>query len=194
MILEGIVTTTGADGRAHLASMGAVVDDPRDRTIERIVLRPYRSSTTYANLSRAGEAVFHVTDDVGMIARAAVGKLDPLPQLRRAAGVDGWIVADACRWYALRAKRIDDSGARACVEADVVGHGSIRDFCGLNRGMYAVVEGAIFASRIGLLSAGEVMAALAPLAVLVEKTGGPRERDAWAFLESYVLDKAEEGK
>ncbi len=192
MILEGIVTTTGADGQPHVAPMGATVDDPRDRPIEQIVLRPYPSSTTYVHLKRTGEGVFHVTDDVGLIARAALGRLDPLPRLLRATAVDGWIVADACRWYALRVRRIDDSGARATIEADVVERGSIRDFFGLNRAMHAVVEGAIYASRIGFLSAEQVMTDLSRLAVLVEKTGGAREMDAWEFLWQYVLDKIEE--
>lgn len=189
MILEGIVTTIGTDGGAHVAPMGAVVDDPRDHVLERFVLRPYRTSTTYANLVRTGEAVFHVTDDVGLLARAAVKQLDRLPALQPAKAVRGWIVADACRWYALRASRIDDTGPRAEIEADVVDQGCIRDFWGFNRAMHAVVEGAILASRIGLLPGDQIRAELDRLAVLVAKTAGPRETQAWEFLVDYVCKR-----
>ena len=186
MLLEGIVTTTGADGGPHVAPMGALVDDPRDKALERIVLRPYRSSTTYSNLARTGEAVFHVTDDVELLARAAVKAVERLPALYPAEAVHGWIVADACRWYALRAARIDATGPRAEIAADVVDQGRLRDFWGFNRAMHAVVEGAILASRIGLLPGEQIRAEFDRLAVLVAKTAGPRERQAWEFLVEYA--------
>ncbi|NUQ65287.1 MAG: DUF447 family protein [Pirellulales bacterium] len=194
MILEGIVTTTDPDGQAHVAPMGATIDDPRDRPIRHAILRPYRTSRTYANLVRTGEAVFHVSDDVGLFARAAVGRLDRLPKLRPAAAVKGWILADACRWYALRVRRISGPEERAQVEADVVEAGSIRDFLGFNRAMYAVVEGAILASRIGFVPGEQIRAELTRLAVIVEKTGGTRQREAWDFLQRYVREKIGEGK
>jgi hypothetical protein len=192
MILEGILTTTGADGRPHVAPMGAVIADPREQPIERMVLRPWKTSATCCNLSRAGEAVFHVTDDVGLLACAAVGRLERLPELRRAESVAGWIIADACRWYALRVWQIDDTRDRAEVQTDVVDRGRIRDFFGFNRAMHAVVEGAICASRIGLLPPGQIRSDLRRLADLVEKTGGRREIEAWRFLTEYVREKLEE--
>ena len=78
--------------------------------------------------------------------------------MRRATGVDGWIIADACRWYACRAIRIDNSSSRASIEADVVAEGSMRDFYGLNRAMHAVVEGAIARCRSAGLNIDNVRA------------------------------------
>ena len=49
--------------------------DPSMKTFE---LRPYRSSTTYQNLKARGEGVFHVTDDVLLLAQTAIG--EPLVQ------------------------------------------------------------------------------------------------------------------
>jgi hypothetical protein len=49
-----------------------------------------------------------------------------------------------------------------------------------------VVEGSILVSRRHLLGAAEVGRRLAELAPLVEKTGGDRERRAFALLESRV--------
>jgi hypothetical protein len=186
MILEGIITTINADGRPNIAPMGALVDEPGREPLARVILRPFPTAVTYANLRRTGQAVFHVTDDVELLARAAIGPLDPLPAMRPAEAVEGRILTDACRWYALRVRRRDDSGPRAEIETEVVDAGRIRDFFGFNRAKAAVVEAAILATRVHLLSPNAILADLARLAVLVEKTGGRAERSAFALLEAYV--------
>ena len=71
-------------------------------------------------------------------------------------------------------------------KTEVVDWGRIRDFFGFNRAKAAVVEAAILATRVHLLSPDAIRADLARLAVLVEKTGGQSERSAFAFLEAYV--------
>ena len=182
MILEGIVTTLNADASANISPMGPLVD----AAMERLVLRPYQISTTYANLKRTGEGVFHVTDDVLLLAKAAVGEPAPLPALVRAEKVNGLILADACRWYAFRVQSIDDSQPRSRIEADVVDHGRIRDFFGFNRAKHAVVEAAILATRVGLLPREEIAAEFNRLAVVVEKTGGEQEHLAFEYLQDYV--------
>src|SRR3954470_8336448 len=77
LILEGIVVTLAADGTPNIAPMGPKVDGG----ITRLVLRPFQSSQTYKNLKATGCGVFHVTDDIEMIAHAAVGRLEPPPTL-----------------------------------------------------------------------------------------------------------------
>ena len=182
VILEGIVTTTNDDGTTNISPMGPEVQPD----MRRLVLKPFCSSTTYRNLKRVAEGVFHVTDDVELLARAAVGKLEPQPELIDARSVRGRILADACRWYAFRVVELDDSAARARIVADVVDSGQIRDFFGFNRAKHAVVEAAILATRIGLLPAEHIAAELLRLGELVEKTGGPQERRAFDFLEEFV--------
>ena len=86
MILEGIVATLNADGGPHLAGQCG----PRaDEQFERLVLRPYQTSTTFANLKRTGQGVLHVTDDVLLLAQAAVGQVEPLPRLIPAEAIEG---------------------------------------------------------------------------------------------------------
>jgi hypothetical protein len=82
--------------------------------------------------------------------------------------------------------RIEDSRPRAEIEADAVDRGRVRDFLGFNRAKHAVVEAAILATRIHLGSAGQLRAELARLRHPVDRTGGARERQAFAFLERYV--------
>ncbi len=189
MILEGIVTTLNADGSVNISPMGPIIEggSVSDRpAIERLLLRPYQTSTTFANLKRCGEGVFHVTDDVLLLATAAVGQPNPVPVLIRAESVKGFVIADACRWYAFRVVSIDDSRPRTEITVDVVESGRIRDFVGFNRAKHAVVEAAILATRVGLVASDEITAELHRLAPLVEKTGGERERQAFQFLREYI--------
>lgn len=189
MILEGLVTTLNADGSVNLAPMGPIVDERMDL----LVFRPFPTSTTFANLQRIGEGVFHVTDDVELLARAAVGMLATLPEMRPAEAVTGMIIADACRWYAFRVRSIDASGERVKIEADVVDRGVQREFFGFNRAKHAVLEAAILATRIGILPADEIRAELARLAPPVVKTAGPRETAAFAFLRSFIEQRLSGG-
>jgi hypothetical protein len=182
VILEGIVTTLNADGGPNISPMGPLVDE----AMTRLVLRPYQTSTTYQNLKRTGQGVLHVTDDVEMLARAAVNLLESPPRLIPAEAVEGVILADACRWYAFRVRKLDDSRERTTIDCEVVDRGRLRDFFGFNRAMHAVVEAAILATRMAILPAGEIRAEMARLAILVEKTAGPRERRAFAFLRDYM--------
>src|SRR6188768_4449317 len=91
LIAEGIVTTVNPDGSANISPMGPRVD----RDFSHLMLRPYQTSTTYQNLKRTGEGVFHITDDVLLIAKAAIGELDPLPPLEPAKHVRGFVLKDA---------------------------------------------------------------------------------------------------
>lgn len=196
MILEGIVTTHNADGSVNISPMGPIVDE----AMRRIVLRPFRTSTTYANLRRKGVGVLHVTDDVLLFAQAAVGRPDPLPAIKRVAEMlapesvadlagevrNAPVLADACRWYAFRVNEVDDSAERAHLAAEVVAAGAIRDFFGFNRAKHAVIEAAILATRVGILAREDIDAQMQRLASWVEKTGGSREVAAFAYLRDWI--------
>ena len=182
MILEGIVTTINEDDSVNISPMGPRVDD----AMRTLILRPYQTSTTYANLRRTGAGVLHVTDDVYLLARTAVGTMSPPPELLPAEAVQGWILADACRWYAFEVRDLDDRQERTTITVEVVDRGRFRDFFGFNRGKHAVLEAAILAMRVAFLPAEEIFAGFERLAPLVEKTGGPAECEAFAFLLEYV--------
>jgi hypothetical protein len=187
MILEGVVTSTSAAGVVNVAPMGPLLTAfGADGSVERFVLRPFRTSQTYANLRALGEGVLHVTDDVLLVARAAINALDPLPPLSPAHAVRGWVLADACRYHEFRVLALDDREERTRMEAEVVHSGRQRDFFGFNRGKHAVIEAAILATRCHLLPAEEILDQFRRLAPLVDKTGGSREREAFMLLQEYV--------
>jgi hypothetical protein len=185
MILEGLVTSVNPDGTARVAPMGPVVEDD----LQRFVLRPYQSSRTCANLRRTGQGVFHITDDVELLALAAIQRLDTLPAMRRATSVEGMILEDVCQWFAFRVLRIDDSASRAELDCEVVERGRVRDFIGFNRARNAVVEASILATRVGLLDGNDILAEFSRLKTIVEKTAGDREFRAFASLEDYVRQR-----
>jgi hypothetical protein len=189
VILEGIVTTLSADDMLNIAPMGPRVDP--DLGLARFVLRPFRSSTTYENLRSRGEGVFHVTDDVLLLAQTAIGVApQPPPRTRLADVVDGQILLDACRYHEFRVVELDDREDRATIAVATVAEGRMRDFFGFNRAKHAVVEAAILATRTDFLPLGEILDEFRRLAVPVDKTGGPRERAAFTLLHRHVRHAA----
>jgi hypothetical protein len=182
MILEGLVTTMDAAGGVNIAPMGPQVDS----AMQRFVLRLFPTSQTWRNLEKLGEGVLHVTDDVLLLARAAVGPVEPLPPLLPAARVRGAVLRDSCRYYEFRITALHEGEERVRIEAEVIHAGWLRDFFGFNRAKHAVVEAAILATRTDWLPLEEIESDYRKLAVLVEKTGGPQEHQAFAFLREYL--------
>lgn len=183
MILEGLVTTLGADSQPHLAPMGPHVEGPE---FQRFYLKPYRSSQTYANLRNHREGVLHVTDDALLIARSAIGPVEPFPMFRPAEQVCGVILADCVRWLEFRVIEIDESADRVTMAAEVVACGQGRPWFGFNRGRHAVIEAAILATRVHLIPRTTIESQMDALDVIVTKTGGPDELLAMRLLRDHV--------
>src|SRR5919198_1887327 len=177
-IVETVVTTINPDGSVNCGAMGVEWGE------ERIVIKPYRGTRTLRNLRATGAAVVNLTDDILLFSQAALG--DPHPPIRPAARVEGAVLDDACSWREVRVEAIDDGEPRARVSTVVVGSGSGREFLGLNRARHAVLEASILASRVRLLPIEDIRAELERLQVLVDKTGGPRERAAMEYVRGVV--------
>jgi uncharacterized protein len=189
VILEGIVTTLSLDGTLNVAPMGPRID--LDMNMTRFVLRPFHTSTTYHNLKARGEGVFHVTDDVLLLAQTAIGAAPmPAPAARAADVVAGQILTDACRYYEFRVVELDDREERTAIVVETVAQGRQRDFFGFNRAKHAVVEAAILATRADWLPVDEILVEFRKLAILVDKTGGPRERAAFTLVHRHVREIA----
>jgi uncharacterized protein len=176
-VLETVVTTINPDGSINCAAMGVEWGE------ERIVIKPFRGTRTLRNLRVVPTAVVHLTDDILLFSQAALG--DPHPPTRPASVVDGAVLEDACSWREVRVEAIEE-GERARVDAVVVGGGARREFLGFNRACHAVLEASILASRTRMLDPAEIDAEFRRLQVLVDKTGGPREREAMAYVRSVI--------
>ena len=173
-IIETVVTTMNPDGSVNCAAMGVEWGE------QRIVIKPFRATRTLRNLRATGAAVVHLTDDILLFSQAALG--DPHPPTRPAASVEGAVLDDACSWREVRVEAIDDGGPRARISTVVVASGAGREFLGLNRARHAVLEASILASRARRLDAADIRSELGRLQVLVDKTAGPREREAMGYV------------
>ncbi len=182
MILEGIVTSLDRQGELNVAPMGPIVDEP----LTTLVLRPFRTSRTYQNLKSRPCGVFHVVDDVLLLARAAINAVPEVPPTFPAAKVDGRVLSAACRWHEFEIGEIDDAQERVTMRAQVVHSGRLRDFFGFNRGKHAVLEAAILATRVHLIERQQMLDEFAKLHVIVQKTGGPHEHEAFELLQRHV--------
>lgn len=178
MIIETIVTTLDPRGAINFAPMGVEWSD------EIIVLKPFLETTTFRNLSATRSAVVNLTDDALLFAQGAISS----PQFPSvpATVVNGAVLEAACSWRELEVISIDATPPRSRIEARVVHRGSRREFIGFNRARHAVLEAAILATRTHLLPAEEIRDEYARLQVVVDKTAGPREREAMELLTQYV--------
>lgn len=182
MILEGIVTSHDAAGCLNIAPMGPIVDE----SLTWLVLRPFQTSTTFRNLKETRCGVFHLLDDVLLIAQAALNRLPQEVQTQPAVQIAGQVLQSACRWYEFRVESLDDSRERSEIRCEVIYSGRLRDFGGFHRAKYAVIEATILATRLHLIPADEITRRLVDLRVIVDKTAGPREFEAMALVEEFV--------
>lgn len=181
MILETIVTSRDIGGSINFAPMGVEWGD------EIIVIKPFLETSTFRNVSASRQAVVNLTDDAMLFAQGAISS----PQFPwvQASVVQGAVLQAACSWRELEILSIDATPPRSRIEARVVHRGVNREFMGFNRAKHAVLEAAILATRTHLIPADQIHDEFARLQVIVDKTAGPREREAMALLTDYVQSK-----
>ena len=182
MILEGVVTSLDAAEKLNVAPMGPIIEGDFDS----FVLRPFQTSTTFRNMIESRCGVFHVVDTIDVLAKAAIGKLLKLPATRPARKIKGRILVDCCRWFEFRITEQDLSSERSLLRAEIVARGESRAFFGFNRARHAVLEAAILATRVHLLSRSEVATQMNIFKSAVEKTGGVAETEALDMLQNYI--------
>ena len=182
MIIETIVTTMAADGSVNCAPMGVEWDPDSDPAV--IVLKPFLETATFRNVSATRAAVVNLIDDVRVFARAAIS--NPTYETVPAQAVRGVVLADACSWRELEATAIDSTPPRSRIDTRTVHRGIRREFIGFNRARHAVLEAAIYATRVHLLDRSFLLSEVDRLQIIVNKTAGPRELEAMDLLAEYI--------
>jgi len=182
VIVETIVTTRDASGQVNVAPMGVEWDPSEDDT--RIVLKPFLETATYRNVAAVRSAVINLVDDVRIFARAAIA--NPVYATVPAVVVPGVVLAECCSWREIAVAAIDSTPPRSRIETTVVHRGTNRDFIGFNRAAHAVLETAIYATRVHMLPRDFLESELQRLQVIVDKTAGPREFEAMALLAEHI--------
>jgi hypothetical protein len=178
VIRETIVTTRDADGRVHIAPLGLIEEEGG------VIIAPFRPSTTLENLLANPHAVANYTDDVRVFAGCLTGRRDW--PVRPATSVPGAVLTEALAHDELAVVRVDDDPQRPRFHCRVVHSETHAPFRGFNRAQAAVIEAAILVSRLGMLPAEKVDREIEYLKIAIDKTAGPREREAWEWLMQRI--------
>lgn len=179
MILEGLVTTVDESGGMHLAAMGPMVNGPDVQTLK---FRPYETSQTGRNLRRTRQGVFHITDEVELFARLAIGLPVSTPSTR-AESVSGFVLDSCVKAYEFQIESVDTRHERHELMARVVRIHRRGEWLGFNRAKHAVLEAAILATRFHLLPADDIDREFDRLRTIVGKTAGQAEERAFDWLD-----------
>jgi hypothetical protein len=175
MIREAVVTTVDASGRPHLAPLGLIEDG------ERWILAPFRPSTTLDNLSNVPFAIANYTDDPLIFAGLVTGRNRDWP-LVSSVKVAIPRLAGALSHAELAVADVEHHTDRPRFHCKVLHREQHMGFEGFNRARNAVLEGAILVTRLHLLPRDKIEREIDYLSIAIEKTAGPREREAWSWI------------
>jgi uncharacterized protein len=174
MIYETVVTTQDLQGKVHIAPMGVREVDGL------VILAPFKPSTTLENILANPYAVLNQTDDVRVIAGCLTGRKDwPTEKCDK---VNGSRLSNTLVHRELKLERIEEHAQRPSLYFKVVHEKNHAPFKGFNRAQAAIVEGAILASRLHMLPWEKIESEMKYHTIAIEKTAGPKEREAWTWL------------
>src|SRR5574337_33534 len=174
MIRETIVVTVNAAGEPHLAPLGLIAEG------DGFILAPFHPSTTLENLRAAPYAVANLTDDVRVFAGCLTGRRDwPLAPARK---IKAPRLKDTLSHLELVVAEVREDRLRPRFVCNVVHEEAHAPFHGFNRAQNAVIEGAVLISRLHMIPRHEIEPELARLEIIVGKTAGPGEFEAWGWL------------
>ncbi|MFY8201625.1 MAG: DUF447 domain-containing protein [Pirellula staleyi] len=201
MVIEGIITTENSDGSMHIAPIGPHVNSD----LTDWVLKPFQTSATFSNLRKSNRCVFHVIDHSLLMAAAVLGLCnEPSPthqpseipmklrgQIQNLIRAEfdpaiGWVLESSCRVFALSIQYWDVSQPRANAICTLTKQCDRRPCWGWNRASHSILELSILASRVHMLERSVIDDELARHKIIIEKTAGPNEQDAWELLNAHL--------
>ena len=184
-IFETVVTTCSPAGVVHVAPMGVrYVGD-------RVVLKPFRPSTTLDNLLASNLAVLNVLTDVRVFAGCVTGRRAwPTLDVQLAGEPRQVRLAAALEHAVLRLDDSDGDAQRPTLRLVRLRGERHAAFAGFNRAQAAVIEGAVLVSRLHLLPRAKIDAEMAYLQIAIDKTAGAFEHEAWGWLREAVARAA----
>ena len=184
-IFETVVTTCSPAGAVHVAPMGVrYVDD-------RVVLKPFRPSTTLDNILASGSAVLNVLTDVRVVAGCVTGRRSwPTVEVHGAGEPRAVRLATALEHVLLRLEDQDGDAQRPTLRLVRLRSERHAAWPGFNRAQAAVIEGAVLVSRLHLLPLAKIESEMTYLQIAIDKTAGPNEHEAWSWLREAVARHA----
>jgi hypothetical protein len=180
-IFETVITTRSVEGVVHIAPMGVRYLD------DQVVLKPFRPSQTLDNVVATRTAVLNAITDVRVFAGCVTGRRS-WPTLPVDTPDGGGAVRLACAHahLLLRLADLDEDAQRPTLRLSRLREVQHCAFPGFNRAQAAVIEAAVLVSRLHLLPGEKIAREMAYLQTAVDKTAGPPELEAWAWLQEAV--------
>lgn len=180
-VTESVVATEGPNGNWNVAALGLHAGDP-------VTARTWGRTRTRLNFDRRDGGVIQFVRDPVAFTRAALDVYER----------DEPVLECAQAWARVEVEHVttgDDGGTEWAewelhpVESAVLE----RSVTPVNRGFSAVVEATVAASRLGVASYDEatLRRRLSYFEAVVERCGGPREREAMARIGSLTDWKTE---
>ena len=178
LIRETIVVTADAAGAPHIAPLGLIAEG------EHWIIAPFRPSTTLDNLRVRPRAIANLTDDARVFAGCLTGRRD-WPLIATAPGFPPRLAQALAHWELEVVETREDAQRPrfVCRVARTEAHAAYQGF---NRAFAAVIEAAVLVSRLDFLPRAEIDAEFARLKIIVSKTAGAREAEAFSWLEAKV--------
>ncbi|MCX6669503.1 MAG: DUF447 family protein [Methanothrix sp.] len=178
-ILDGInevIATTEDKGRINAAPVGIVKDG------DSLHVRLFSGTHTYDNFLASGWFVANITHDAWLFAETALEDLAPDYFMRR----DGLpVLKGAEAWGLFKGEPFALDIIIAKVEL-AEGEVMRKDFRACNRGASLVIEAAVAATRYLALCTDSYYEELIRLQRIINRCGGPREREAMDRLMDRV--------
>lgn len=178
LIRETIVVTANALGEPHVAPLGLIGEGAH------WIIAPFHPSTTLDNLRVRPAATANLCDDARVFAGCLTGRRD-WPLVPTSRGFPPRL-ADTLAHWELEVVETREDAQRPRFVCRVAARASHAPYEGFNRALAAVIEGAVLASRLDFLPRAEIEAEFVRLKVIVGKTAGPREAEAFGWLEAKV--------
>lgn len=178
IIYETIVTTVDMQGVVHVTPFGIRMQDGL------VVISPFKPSTTLNNILATQHAVVNMTDDVRVFAGALTQRY--VWDLVKSSVIDGYRLVNTLVHKELRLVRFEDDDIRPQLFMEVIHEAQHQSFQGFNRAQSAVIELAVLVSRLKMLPMEKITQEMDYLKIAIEKTAGPRELEAWGWLEEAV--------
>lgn len=187
-VTESVVTTPGPNDRWNLAALG--LHAPGDGTPggpgtdhDGVTARTWGHTRTWRNFTERGEGYVQFTRDPRTFVDAALSVRESDDPVLEAA--DAWVRVE------VRSLREGESGGTAWVDwalSPVESRVLCESVQTTNRGYGAVIEATVAASRLGVDSydRGALLDRLRFFESVVERAGGPAEREAFERVHEYT--------
>ena len=182
---EVIVTTRSASGTFNAAPIGIIT------TTNEHFVKLYKSSRTFTNVQETKKLAANVTSDAVLFVKAA---LDDLGEAHYSSLSSFPVLKEANSWILFQAVLAEKSTEYSLFQlTPLTVKINRKDLKAINRGLNAVIEATILATRYLIVNdereKEELKKQMARYAKIVEKCGGHREKEAIRILEekSFVI-------